>query len=152
MNVPHDLTKGISVTKMNERWFNGPDFLQLEEQLWPVEDGKADLKDVNAAAITKPVVNSQNFTMLKRLPRVTTYVIHFCHNIHSRSHGKEKNQVNVDSLNAKEIIRAEEYWIKKAQAGLSAGIAKGSYKSLSPFTGQRHRFSWWTCRLSPHII
>ena len=27
--------------------FNGPDFLPLEEQLWPVEDRKADLKEVN---------------------------------------------------------------------------------------------------------
>lgn len=30
---------------MNGRWFNGPDFLQLEEQLWPVEDGRVDLNE-----------------------------------------------------------------------------------------------------------
>ena len=35
-------------------------------------------------------------------------------------------------LNA-EVECAEEYWIKKAQGGLSAGIAKGSFESLSPF-------------------
>ena len=35
-------------------------------------------------------------------------------------------------LNA-EVECAEEYWIKKAQGGLSAGIVKGSFESLSPF-------------------
>ena len=40
-------------------------------------------------------------------------------------------------LNAKEITCVEEYWIKKAQAGLSVGIAKGSYKSLRPFVGDK---------------
>ena len=47
LNVADNLTKGISVTEMNERWFNGPGVLQLEEQLLPVEDGKADAKEVN---------------------------------------------------------------------------------------------------------
>ena len=37
----------LSVTDLKGRRFNGPDFLQLEEQLWPVEDGKAGLKEVN---------------------------------------------------------------------------------------------------------
>ena len=148
LNVAYDLTKGISVTEINGRWFNGPDFLQLEEQLWPVEDGKADLKEVNketrkvevtcAAAITEPVVNNQDFSTWKRLLRVTAYVIRFCHNIRSRSsRDKEKNQVNVGPLNAEEIVCAEEYWIKKAQAGLSSGIAKGNYKSLSPFADDK---------------
>ena len=40
-------------------------------------------------------------------------------------------------LNAKEIVCAEEYWIKKAQTGLSTGIAKGSYISLSPFVDNK---------------
>ena len=39
-------------------------------------------------------------------------------------------------LNAEEITCVE-YWIKKAHAGLSVGIAKGSYKSLSPFVGDK---------------
>lgn len=129
---------------MNGMWFNGPDLLQLEEQLWPVEYGKADLKEVNeekrkvevtcAVAITELVVNSQEFSTWKRLLRVTAYVIRFRQNILSRSsHDKEKNQVNVGALNAEEIVHAEEYWIKNAQAGLSAGMSKGSSKSLSTF-------------------
>ena len=66
---------------------------------------------------------------------MTAYVIRICQNILSRSSRyKEKNQVNV---NAEEIVYAEEYWIKKAQASLSAGIAKGSYKSLSPFVDDK---------------
>ena len=76
--------------------------------------------------------------MWKRLLRVTAYVIRFCHNIRSRSsRDKEKNQVNVGPLNAEEIVCKEEYWIKRAQAGLSAGVAKGSYKSLSPFVDDK---------------
>jgi len=71
--------------------------------------------------------------MWKQLLRVTAHVINFCQNILFRSsRDKEKNQVNVGLLNAE-----EEYWIKKTQAGLSGGITKGSYKSLSPFVGDK---------------
>jgi len=39
---------------MNVRWFNGPDLLQLDKQLWPVEDGKTDLKEVNKERLRSP--------------------------------------------------------------------------------------------------
>ena len=69
---------------------------------------------------------------------MTAYVIRFCHNIRSRSSRvKEKNQANVGPLDAEEIVYALEYWINKAQADLSAGMAKGSYKSLSPFVDDK---------------
>ena len=53
------------------------------------------------------------------------------------SRDKEKNQVHVGPLNTEENEYAKEYWIKKAQAGLSAGIAEESFKSLSPFIDDR---------------
>ena len=148
LNVADDLTKGISVDEMKGRWFNGPDFLQLRDELWPVEDDKPDLKEVNkekrkivvacAAAVTEPVVNRQDFSTWRRLLRVTAYVIRFCRNIRTKSNrDKEHNQVYVGPLNAEEIERAEEYWTKKAQAGLSAGITKGNFKSLSPFVDDK---------------
>ena len=30
-----DLSRGIQVHELNGRWMHGPDFLQLEEELWP---------------------------------------------------------------------------------------------------------------------
>ena len=115
--------------EMKGRWFNGPDFLQLREELWPVEDDKPDLKEVNkekrkievacAAAVTEPVVNCQDFSTWRRLLRVTAYVIRFCRNIRTKSsRDKEHNQIYVDPLNAEEIERAEEYWHIKLWVGI----------------------------------
>ena len=47
LNVADDLTKGISAEQMSGRWFNGPEFLQLQEDVWPVEHGTPDVKEVN---------------------------------------------------------------------------------------------------------
>ena len=72
LNVADDLTKGISLEQMSGRWFNGPEFLQLREDVWPVEHGTPDVKEVNtekrkaqvvyAAAVSETVINCQRFS------------------------------------------------------------------------------------------
>ena len=47
MNVADDLTKGISANEVNGRWFNGPKFLQLPEDQWPMETSAPDKKEVD---------------------------------------------------------------------------------------------------------
>ena len=47
MNVGDDLTKGISANEVNGRWFNGPKFLQLPEDQWPMETSAPDKKEVD---------------------------------------------------------------------------------------------------------
>ena len=37
VNVADDLSRGIHVENLSERWSNGPEFLQLPEEFWPQE-------------------------------------------------------------------------------------------------------------------
>ena len=37
VNVADDVSRGIRVEDLNGRWSNGPEFLQLPEELWPQE-------------------------------------------------------------------------------------------------------------------
>ena len=72
LNVADDLTKGISTGKVHGRWFNGPEFLQLPEELWPMEHRVADMAEVNkerrkvqitcVVAVHQPVLNCQEFS------------------------------------------------------------------------------------------
>jgi len=127
---------------MSGRWFNGPEFLQLQEDFWPVDHGTPDVKEVYkekrkaqtvyAAAVSESVINCQ------LLLRVTAYVIRFCRSLRARScREREDKDVKNGQLNAEEIDRAGEHWVKKAQAGLSTKIAKGDFKTLSPFTDNK---------------
>ena len=129
---------------MSGKWFNGPEFLQSQEDVWPVEHGTPDVKEVNkekrkaqvvyVAAVSESVINCQRFSTWKRLLRVTAYVIRFCRNLRARSC---REREDIGSLNAEEIDRAEEHWVKKAQAGLSTKITKWEFKTLSPFTDDK---------------
>ena len=69
---------------------------------------------------------------------MTAYVFRFCRNLRARScREREDKDVYIGPLNAEEIDRAEEHWVKKAQAGLSTKIAKGEFKTLSLFTDDK---------------
>ena len=90
-NVADDLTEGISAGEVQGRWFNGREFLQLPEELWPMEHGWPDMTEVNkerrkiqitcAVAVRHPVLNCRDFSKWRRLIRVTAYVFRFCHNL-----------------------------------------------------------------------
>ena len=143
LNVADDLTKGIAATEVNGRWFNGPKFLQLPEDQWPLEQGVPDMTEVNrerrkvqitcAAAVCQPVMDCREFSTWRRLLRVTAYVVRFCRNLRLKSSQQNNSQVQVGPLSAEEIQDAEEYWAKKAQTGLSDRLEKGDFKTLSPF-------------------
>ena len=128
LNVADDLTKGIASTEVNGRWLNGPKFLQLPENHWPLEHGVPDMTEVNrerrkvqitcAAAVCQPVMDCREFSTWKRLLRVTAYVLRFCRNLRLKSSQQsDNNQVQVGPIDAEEIKDAEEYWAKKAQTG-----------------------------------
>ena len=144
LNVADDLTKGIAATEVNGRWFNGPKFLQLPEDHWPLEHGVPDMTEVNrerrkvqitcAAAVCQPVMDCREFSTWRRLLRVTAYVLRFCRNLCLKSSQQsDNNPVQVGSISAEEIKDAEEYWTKKAQTGLTDRLGKGDFKTLSPF-------------------
>ena len=96
-NVADDITKGITIEEMNGRWLKGPEFLQTEEALWPVETGSPDSIEVN-----------------KERRR-----IQIACNLRSKLKRVDCNQKgNVGPLNALDIEDAEEYWVKFARSGL----------------------------------
>lgn len=144
LNVADDLTKRIAASEVNGRWFNGPKFLQLPEDLWPLEQGIPDITEVNkerrkvqitcAAVFFQPVMDRREFSTWRRLLGVTAYVFRFCRNLHLKSSQQsDTNQVQVGPLSTEEIQDAEEYWTKKAQTGLAVKLEKGDFKTLSPF-------------------
>ena len=144
LNVADDLTKGISTGEVHGRWFNGPGFLQLPEELWPMEHGVPDMAEVNkerrkvqiicVVAVRQPVLNCREFSAWRRLLRVTDYVFRFCHNLRLKSRQETNAQEKrVGPLSAEEIQVSEEYWTKQAQSSLYKRMEKGDFKTLSPF-------------------
>ena len=66
--------------------------------------------------------------------KVTTYVFCFCNNLRKKTHrDRQGDKVSVDPPDAEEVEKAEEFWIKKSQVGLSTRIAKGDLKTLNSF-------------------
>ncbi|KAL9964668.1 hypothetical protein ACROYT_G028343 [Oculina patagonica] len=160
--VADDLTKGIPAAEANGRWFNGPKFLQLQEDDWPVEHGAPDVTEVNkerrkvqitcAAAVCQPIINCQEFSAWRRLLRVTAYVLRFCRNLHLKSSREnDDNDVHVGPLSSNEIESAEEYWAKQTQAGLSERMAKGDFKTLSPWVDDKGIIRVGG-RVDPHLL
>ena len=45
-NVADDVSRGLSVVKLSDRWKNGPKFLHLPKENWPVDNTKPDPKEV----------------------------------------------------------------------------------------------------------
>lgn len=122
-NLADDLTKGITAGKVQGRWLNGHEFLQLPEELWPMEHGSPDMTEVNkerrkiqitrAVAVRHPVLNCRDFSKWRRLIRVTAYVCWFCHNLRIKSKQEPEAQGTYnDHLAANEIQDVEEYWTK----------------------------------------
>ena len=144
LNVADDVSRGVAVSELNGRWEHGPAFLQLPENQWPEEVPNADeeqseinaeqrkIKAVLNLASTKAeeVMNIKKFSSWRRLIRVTAYV--------KRCIPKRRKQElgilpNERSLSAQELQASELFWIKEAQKCLAHRVAKGEFKSLTPF-------------------
>ena len=144
LNVADDVSRGVAVSELNDRWEHGPAFLQLPENQWPEEVLNADeeqteinaeqrkIKAVLNLASTKAeeVINIKRFSNWRRLIRVTAYV--------KRCIPKRRKQElgilpNERSLSPQELQASELFWIKEAQKCLADRVAKGEFKSLTPF-------------------
>ena len=148
MNVADDLTKGISANEVNGRWFNGPKFLQLPEDQWPMETSVPDKKEVDKErrkveivcplTIAKPIFDPKRYSKWKQVIRVTSYVLRFIQNCRRKCDRKERNQqAETGPLTNQELETAEEYWLKQMQSNLITRLHKGDFKTLSPFKDDR---------------
>lgn len=145
---PADLpTRGLTSTELsrNEVWWHGPQFLKLSESNWPSsvitkpltteiaesEVVKTTTKVYHTLSIgnsTKPevslddVIDCNNFSCLKRLLRVTSYVLRFVHNLKAKLQQRKSKKIRITEfelhtgpLTATEVHEAENNWIQTVQ-------------------------------------
>ena len=86
-NVADDVSRGISVVELSERWKNGPEFLKLPKNSWPIENTKPDQEEVEkecrktevvgavATVTTTCAIDCERFSSWRRLVRVTAWVL-----------------------------------------------------------------------------
>ena len=84
--------------------------------------------------IAENPIDPQAFSSWRRLIRVTARIRRLAEKIRLRKHAQEGRQ---GSLTPEELLQAELFWIKDAQKSLHDRMAKGEFKTLSPFTDEK---------------
>ena len=153
-NVADDVSRGITVKKLNGRWKHGPEFPQLPEEKWPQEPEPSvdDLQEAKkerrnpkivctvTLAKVEEAIPPKKFSNWRKLFRVTARVSRFCPkvNIRQQAPNNENNEIvsNLSTqspLSPAELQEAEFLWIKEAQKSLHDRLSEGEFQSLSPF-------------------
>lgn len=91
MNVADDVSRGFSFQSLTARWQRGPAFLRLSKEEWPqegsvvneTEEMKEECRQVHMCTKTKAKhpIDCKQFSCLRRLVRVTTYVFRVVWNL-----------------------------------------------------------------------
>ena len=149
LNVADDVSPGIPVRCLAERWQHGPKFLRLSESQWrqdssnndqpQVEDDFRKVNNVCAQIEAEHPINCQKFSSWKRLVRVTAYTLRLIWSLRAQHHNKthpEENHMKPKEgpLSLQELQKAEDHWIKESQKSVSDHLRKGEFKMFSPYT------------------
>ena len=137
LNPADDLSRGIPVQRLNERWMRDPAFLRDQPDQWPSHpsDEQAELPEVkNQKSILflqrptakHPIIDPSRFSNWGKLCRVTAYCFRFIKVVKT----KDPTQRESGPLEPTEIEAAEMYWIKSAQKELGDW---NQFKDLTPF-------------------
>ena len=140
-NVADDVSRGLHVKQLKGRWMNGPEFLKLPEEQWPVQtatlqqEGDMERRHVNAVTTVPPadvgnVIDVKNFSSWRRLIRVTAWIRRLTEKIRLRRNTLSGRE---GPLMPEELKKAEMSWIKSAQKDLKSRMKNGDFKTLSPF-------------------
>ena len=87
--------------------------------------------------VSEHILNCEDFSIWRRLIRVTVYVKRICQNLRSKLKRVDCNQKgNVGPLNAPDIGDAEEFWLKFAQSGLSQKMQREDFKTMTPYVDE----------------
>lgn len=137
-NVADDVSRGIPVEELNQRWRNGPEFLRLPESEWPQEVSQVlpkkevKVKVVGAVKVTKvgEAIDARRFSNWRKLIRVTAFIRRLAQRVKLKRSGE---QLPNGPLTPTELYEAETLWIKEAQQDLHKRLAKGEFDGLSPF-------------------
>ncbi|XP_053691482.1 uncharacterized protein LOC128739998 [Sabethes cyaneus] len=118
-NVADDATrwgKGPNVT-INNRWFNGPEFLYLDEANWPQPTLKATNTEehlmIHQHTLSEPLIEVNRFSRWEKLMRAQAYVHRFIDNIKKKHRNMSIERGNILQ---EEIIRAENSLWRQSQA------------------------------------
>jgi len=138
-NVADDLSRGIPVKELTERWENGPEFLRRPEEEWPTtsetthrdEADKERKKAVCTTTTSKVVIDYNRFSSWRKLVRVTAWVQRLINNLRAKRNPNYTNQSG--PLTVQELERARTYLIEDAQKNLKDRIKNGELSAISPF-------------------
>ena len=145
-NVADDLSRGLRVQQLTGRWMNGPRFLTLPEEQWPVQtvtpspaEHNMERRHVNAVSAASQVdignvIDPKVFTSWRKLIRVTAWLGRLAEKIRSR-----RNQLGgrEGPLMPEQLAKAEILWIRSAQRSLQKRLENGEFKTLSPFVDDK---------------
>ena len=134
LNVADDVSRGIPVRSLAERWQHGQKFLRLPEDQWPqdssnndqpeVEEEYRKVNDVCVQIKAEHPINFHKFSSWRRLVRVTAYTLGLIWNLRAQQHNKTHRGENQMSLKEgpllpQELQNAEDHWIKESQKRFS---------------------------------
>ena len=115
VKVADDVSKGLRLEKLNGRWSNGSEFLQLPEEFWPQEAIKAvsgkemERRQVKAICRVKKgeqAINPEKFSSWRKLIRVTARIPSLAKRITLRKHrqGGRNGPLTPEELESSEIF------------------------------------------------
>ena len=126
LNVADECSRGLSAQDLlrDSLWINGPDFLLRGEDCWPNQvicqpatDNDPEVKSEAWLGLSSEVnhefLDPKKTSSSTHLTRVTAWVFWF---VTSCRHRNEHVKVTKGRLSVEELVRAEEFWIKRAQA------------------------------------
>ena len=90
LNPADDVSRGITVDEMKERWMNGPPFLRNDPEQWPTETSETtpeipEMKASKPLLVLQPskpstIIDSTRYSNWPKLCRVTAYCFRFINN------------------------------------------------------------------------
>ena len=126
LNAADDCSRGVSAQDLlrDSRLINGPDVLLWGEDCWPNQvicqpptDNDPEVKIEVWLGLCSEVnhefLDPKNTSSWTHLTQVTAWVFRF---VTSCRHRNEHVKVTKGPLSFEELVRAEEFWIKRAQA------------------------------------
>ena len=122
-NVADDVSRGIPVRSLLERWMDGPDFLKRPEEEWPQATPSTDNTKVNqdkrksttiaTVNAEQEVINHTKFSSWRRLVRVTAWVQRLGRLKHERREPRSKDEAikrESGTVTPDDLTKAELYW------------------------------------------
>ena len=142
-NVGDDVSRGIPVQGLQQRWNSGPDFLRRPEDEWfqttpTIDENKVGLEKrktpvVGTVNAKQEVINYTKFSSWRKLIRVTAWIQHLGRKVREKQGINANDEANeCGTLTPDDLNKAEVYWIKYAQRDLHDKIKNGESKQFSP--------------------